>query len=628
MTDLELPIYLFHQGTNARAYELLGAHPSGESTVFRVFAPNAAAVGVTGDFTGWERAHPMRRLTEQGIWEAELPGISPLAAYKYEIITRDGRKLLKSDPYAFHYETRPATASKYYIPPDFPWTDAAWLQARCEQAHNRLPMNIYELHPGSWRRYADGNTLSYTALAEQLIPYVLDMGYTHIELLPLMEHPFDGSWGYQVTGYFAPTSRYGMPEALQGFVNACHNAGIGVILDWVPAHFPKDAHGLYEFDGTPCYEYADSARGEHLLWGTRVFDYGRCEVRSFLLSSALFWLERFHIDGLRVDAVASMLYLDYGRKDGEWLPNVYGGRENLEAVSFLQKLSETVRREQPGALLIAEESTTWPGVTKPAQEGGLGFDYKWNMGWMNDSLRYCSMDSVYRSHHHNSLTFSFFYAFSEQFILPISHDEVVHGKCSLLSKMPGGYARQFAGMRLFLSYMTAHPGKKLLFMGQEFGQFIEWNDKQELDWLLLDYPAHSALRLFSRTLNHFYRETPALWEQDCGWEGFEWLISDDSANSVFAFLRRDSAGNSLIAALNFTPVEREDYRIGVPEQGSYRVVLQSDETRFGGQGVGTTGLVNSEAISAHGRAQSIRLHLAGLSGVYLIAENEGGTYGS
>ena len=592
MLNENIPMYLFHQGTNAKAYEYLGSHRDEEDenfTYFRVWAPHAVAVFVACDRNNWTgEGFELSRINEQGLWEGHFEGFKEFDAYKYLIIAQDGRKLMKCDPYAFHAETRPGTASK-----------------------------IYELHVGSWQRYADGNTLSYRELADRLVPYVVDMGYTHVELLPIMEHPFDGSWGYQVTGYFAPTSRYGTPDDFMYFVNKCHENGIGVILDWVPAHFPKDAFGLYEFDGEACYEYADPNKGEHKQWGTRVFDYGRTEVQSFLMSSALFWLEVYHADGLRVDAVASMLYLDYGREDGEWSPNTYGGRENLEAVAFIKKLNETIFGEHGDIMMIAEESTSWPMVSKPVYLGGLGFNFKWNMGWMNDCLRYFSLDGLFRKFNHDCLTFSFFYAFSENFVLPISHDEVVHGKCSLINKMPGTYEEKFAGVRSFLAYMMAHPGKKLLFMGQEFGQFIEWNYKQELDWLLLDYDMHRKLKEFSRTLNRFYKRNPAMWEIDYSWEGFSWISSDDSANSVIAFRRMDKKGDELIAVCNFTPVTRENYRIGVPNKGTYRIVLNTDSVEFGGSGTKMQKTYTSKPIPMHSFEQSISLTLPGLSVVYL-----------
>jgi len=616
-----VPAYLFHQGTNAKAYEFMGAHPvagTEDTVLFRVWAPHAERVSVVGEFTeNWQAEVPMQKASKQGLWEVAVPGVKSYDAYKYKIISAKGKEIFKSDPYAFHFETRPRTASKYYPLPEFPWTDGDWLLRRGRTDPYAAPLNIYELHAGSWRRHADGNLLSYRDLAEELVPYVCEMGYTHIELMPVQEHPFDGSWGYQVTGYFAPTSRYGTPEDFMVFVDRCHEGGIGVILDWVPAHFPKDAQGLYEFDGEACYEYADPKRGEHLQWGTRAFDFGKTEVQSFLISAALFWFDIYHVDGLRVDAVASMLYLDYGRKAGEWLPNIHGGRENLEAVALLQRLNEAVFRAHPDALMIAEESTAWPLVSKPTYLGGLGFNFKWNMGWMNDCLRYFSLEGHFRKHNHEALTFSFFYAFSENFVLPISHDEVVHGKHSLLDKMPGTYAEKFAGLRAFFGYMMAHPGKKLLFMGQEFGQFIEWNYKQQLDWLLLDYESHRQLQLYVKTLNHFYKKNAPLWEIDYGWEGFAWIVSDDSTNSVLAFRRMDQQGEELLVVCNFTNGERNAYRIGVPEAGDYRVVFNSDRAEFGGTGRGTAGVLKSVALPSHGYDHSITLRLAGLSALYL-----------
>ena len=616
-----IPMYLFHQGTNAKAYEYLGSHkdPKDEKyTYFRVWAPHALSVKVACDSNDWTGdGFELKKINDQGLWEGRFKGFKQYDAYKYVVTAADGRKLFKCDPYAFHAETRPGTASKIYDLPDYAWNDANWLKKRRKNKIYSSPVNIYELHMGSWKRYEDGNTLSYRAMADELVPYVTDMGYTHIELLPIMEHPFDGSWGYQVTGYFAPTSRYGTPEDFMYFVNKCHENGIGVILDWVPAHFPKDAFGLYEFDGEPCYEYEDPRKGEHKDWGTKIFDYGRTEVESFLMSSAMFWIDVYHIDGLRVDAVASMLYLDYGRKDGEWMPNVNGGKENLEAVAFLQKLNETIFAEHEDVMMIAEESTSWPMVSKPVYMGGLGFNFKWNMGWMNDCLRYFSLDGFFRKFNHDCLTFSFFYAFSENFVLPISHDEVVHGKCSLINKMPGTYEEKFAGVRAFLAYMMAHPGKKLLFMGQEFGQFIEWNYEQELDWMLLDYDKHKKLKDFTKYLNNFYKKNHPMWEIDYSWEGFSWISSDDSANSVIAFRRMDKKGDEIIAVCNFTPVDREDYRIGVPQKGTYRVVLNTDSEEFGGTGKKIQKTYKSKAIPMHEMEQSIALTLPGMSVVYL-----------
>ena len=616
-SENSIPLYLFHEGTNAKAYEYLGAHPVDGGVCFRVWAPNVQWAGVAGDFNGWQPDKaPMTKISS-GVWECFVDGVNRYDAYKYYFRTADGREFYKSDPFAFHCETRPGTASKYYGELDFDWSDKGWLRKRKKADIYSSPMNIYEVHAGSWQLYDDGNPLSYRDLADRLIPYVKDMGYTHIELLPVMEYPFDGSWGYQVTGYFAPTSRYGTPEDFAYFVNAAHNAGIGVILDWVPAHFPKDTYGLYEFDGGACYEYADPRKGEHLQWGTRVFDYGKPEVQSFLVSSAMFWISEYHIDGLRVDAVASMLYLDYGRDDGNWIPNCHGGRENLEAVAFLKKLNESVFREHGDVLMIAEESTAWPMVSRPTYLGGLGFNFKWNMGWMNDCLRYFSLDGLARKFNHDCRTFAFFYAFSENFVLPISHDEVVHGKCSLINKMPGTYEEKFAGVRSFLGYMMSHPGKKLLFMGCEFGQFIEWNYKQQLDWLLLDYEAHRKLKSYVSALNKFYLANSPLWEIDYSWEGFSWIVSDDSSNSVVAYIRRDKKENELIALCNFTSVTRHKYRIGVPKPGTYRVVFSSALPEFGGKGESTVGSVRAKKKPMHGYEYSIELDIEGLSCMYI-----------
>ncbi len=614
-------LYWFHEGTYTHAYEFFGAHPERrqrrEGVVFRTFAPGAQQVSVVGDFNNWdETANPCKRVSEQGVYEAFVPGVQLFDAYKFAV-TSGGRTVLKSDPYATHCETPPGTASKYFPleQQQYAWRDGDYLAARRGRDPYRSPMNIYEIHLGSWRRYEDGAPYSYRALAKELIDYLAKMHYTHVELMPVMEHPFDGSWGYQVTGYYAPTSRYGTPTDFMAFVDELHAAGFGVILDWVPAHFPRDEHGLARFDGGPCYEYADPRKGEHKAWGTLVFDYGRPEVQSFLISNALYWFEQYHIDGLRVDAVASMLYLDYDRPDGQWLPNVYGGRENLEAVAFLKRLNESVFADFPDALMIAEESTAWPLVTRPTTSGGLGFNFKWNMGWMNDMLRYLSLDGIYRKYHQDALTFSFFYAFSENYVLPLSHDEVVHGKGSLLQKMPGSYDEQFAGLRAFYGYLFAHPGKKMLFMGQEFGQFIEWNYRQALDWLLLDFERHRQLQDYVAALGEFYCKTPALWQNDCSWEGFSWIANDDDAGSTVAFCRHAEGEKSLVVLCRFIPTEVPGYRIGVPERGDYQVVLHSNDRRFGGQS--DPAVYKTEDVPAHGFDQSLVVPLPGLSTIYL-----------
>ncbi|MFR2095155.1 1,4-alpha-glucan branching protein GlgB [Eubacterium sp.] len=616
--EYQLPVYLFHNGTNYKAYKFFGNHKiSKDKFAFRVWAPNATAVSVVGDFNSWDNNANKCKLVAPGIWEAIVKGVNIYDCYKYAVTSPTGVVHLKADPYAVHQETRPGTGSKVYELHNYSWGDEAWQKKKENQNILAQPINIYEVHFGSWKRHDDGNFLTYREMAEQLVPYVKDMGYTHIEMLPIMEYPYDGSWGYQVTGYFAATSRYGLPEDLMYFVDCCHKAGIGVILDWVPAHFPKDAFGLYEFDGTCCYEYSDMKKGEHKEWGTRVFDYAKNEVKSFLISSAEYWIDEFHFDGIRVDAVASMLYLDYCRKDGEWTPNKNGGRENLEAVEFFKQLNSTILSNHPGSMMIAEESTAWPMITMPPDKGGLGFNFKWNMGWMNDMLRYTSMDPLFRKGNHNCITFSFFYAFSENFILPISHDEVVHGKASLLNKMPGEYEMKFDGMRLFLAYMMAHPGKKLLFMGSEFGQFIEWNYKQGLDWLLLDYDKHRQLQGFTRELNNFYNEHSELWEIDYSWEGFQWISSEDNCNSVIAFRRINSKGEEIIAVFNWTPNNFSSYKIGVPEKGTYKVLLDTSLAKYGGDKSRKDNAYKTKAQPIHGYEQNIDLKLHGLSALFL-----------
>ncbi len=616
--DYEFPLYIFHQGKNYKAYEFFGCHRiKGDTFAFRVWAPHAKQVSVSGDFNGWDNEANVMEEISDGIYEAKIDNVKIYDCYKYAIETKNGDIIMKADPYACHAETRPGTASKVYELGKYRWSDEKWKQENGKGSILEKPVNIYEIHFGSWKRHEDGEFLSYRQMAEELVPYVKDMGYTHIEMMPIMEYPFDGSWGYQVTGYFAPTSRYGTPDDLMYFVDACHKAGIGVILDWVPAHFPKDAHGLYEFDGECTYEYSDMKKGEHKEWGTRVFDYGKNEVKSFLISSAMYWVDRFHFDGLRVDAVASMLYLDYGREDGQWTPNKNGGRENLEAVEFFKDLNCAMFKEHPEVMMIAEESTAWPMITMPTNIGGLGFNFKWNMGWMNDMLRYVSLDPLFRKGNHNCITFSFYYAFSENFILPISHDEVVHGKCSLINKMPGEYEMKFDGLRLFLAYMFAHPGKKLLFMGSEFGQFIEWNYKQGLDWLLLDYDMHKKMLGFTKTLNKLYKDTPALWQIDYSWDGFQWISSEDNANSVIAFRRIDREGKEIIAIFNFTPNSFDEYRIGVPEEGSYKVILDTSLERFGGTTLEKHPAYKTKKKPMHGFEQSIGLKLSGLSALYL-----------
>ena len=615
----DLPIFLFHQGTNYRAYEFLGCHYDRRTNaaVFRTWAPGASAVSVAGDFNDWrEDATPMRRISDGGVWEAVLKGVEQGQRYKYSITSAQGSRFLKADPFAFYSETEEKTASMVYDVKGYKWGDKAWRDAINKRDIYNSPMNIYEVHLGSWMWDADGRILGYTELADRLIAYVKQMHYTHIELLPVMEHPFGDSWGYQVCGYYAPTSRFGDPHEFMHFIDVCHQAGIGVILDWVPAHFPKDAHGLIEYDGGPLYECSGEFRMEHEQWGTRCFDYGRTEVQSFLVSNAIFWHDVYHADGIRVDAVSSMLYLDYERPQGRWSPNTYGGRENLDAIAFLRKMSAAVFGAFPHSLLIAEESTAWPLVSRPVYIGGLGFNFKWNMGWMNDMCEYVSYDPVFRRGIHNKITFSFLYAFSENFILPLSHDEVVHGKKSLLDKMPGDYDLKFAGLRAFYGYMMTHPGKKLSFMGCEFGQFIEWDCHRQLDWFLLDYPMHASLQDYVRDLNAFYLNTPALWEIDYSWEGFKWICENDNDSNIIAFMRTDKHGKIVVVVQNFSPVTRTDYRIGVPERGVYTEVFNSDLQKYGGWG-NANGKIRTKSTAMQGFMQSISLTVPPMATVVL-----------
>ena len=622
----DLPVYLFKQGNNCEAYRYFGAHLEtrvGESgVVFRVWAPHAVAISVVGDFNSWKPgSHPMHKVDGDSVWELFIPGMKEYDVYKYCVTTRAGDLVYKADPYAFHAETRPSNGSKVYDLSGFAWHDAAWQTAQKKADVINGPMNIYEMHAGSWKMKEGGKPYNYSELADELIPYIKDMGYTHVELLPVMEYPFDGSWGYQVTGYFAPTSRYGTPKDFMAFVDKMHAAGIGVIMDWVPAHFPKDQFGLYNFDGEACYEDPNPKRGEHKEWGTMVFDFGRNEVQSFLISSALYWLEQYHIDGLRVDAVASMLYLDYNRKQGEWEPNKDGGKENLEAIAFLRKLNNTVLGRHPHKYMIAEESTAWPMVTKPASDGGLGFNFKWNMGWMNDMLSYMSMSPEYRQYNHDKLTFSFYYAFSENYILPISHDEVVYGKCSMLDKMSGPREKRFASLRTFLAYMTAHPGKKLMFMGQEFAQFKEWNYKTGLDWDILKFPEHSQYQSFVKAMNKFYLDNKPLWEIDYDWSGFSWISNDDNKNSVIVFRRIASNGDELIAVCNFLPTEHEQYSFGVPYYADYKEVFTTDDKKFGGDSDGNASYT-AQCEGMHGLEYSITMKIPAMSAVFLKPVNK------
>ena len=602
---------LFYSGRDCRAFDYMGAHPfvqDGEQGyLFRVYAPEAEKVSVMGEFNDWNRDADYMARDEQGIWEKFIPNIPEYAAYKYSVWAKSGDVFDKSDPYGYHFETRPGNATKAYDLDGYEWGDASWLDWRKKHLPYSNPVNIYECHLGSWKMHEDGNFYSYRQLADELVPYVKEMGYTHIEFMPLTEYPFDGSWGYQVIGYFAATSRYGTPKDLMYLIDKAHQAGLGIIMDWVPAHFPKDGCGLVEFDGSHLYEYADPLKMEHKEWGTRVFDYGKVSTRNLLFSSAMFWIEKFHMDGLRVDAVASMLYLDYNRQ-GEWRPNVHGGRENLEAVDFLRLLNEYILTDHPDVMMIAEESTAWPMVTKPGYDGGLGFNFKWTMGWMNDMLCYCSADPFFRKDMHDKITFSFMYAFSENYILPLSHDEVVHGKCSLISKMPPPYENQFGGLRALYGYMAAHPGKKMLFMGGEFAQFSEWAYQRGLDWMLLDYPAHRQMQAYVKALNHFYLATPQLWEQDTDWRGFEWISHEDNRNNIIAFRRVAKDGSDIVVVVNFSPEEQQEYRVGVPITGTYEEIFTSDKTEFGGSGM-ANGKLKTENKPMHGQEQSIVLKI-------------------
>ncbi len=614
----DFDVYLHAEGTHYEAWRTMGAHlmeiDGVQGCRFAVWAPNAEAVCVAGSFNHWDSfRHPMRR-REGGIWEIFLPGVRQGDIYKYFVRSKIfGVSEMKCDPYAFATETPPRTASMVWRLGQYQWQDGEWMDARARTNWLERPVSCYEVHLESWMKTPEGEPLTYRELARHLVPYVRRLGFTHIELMPIMEHPYAGSWGYQVTGYYAPTARFGTPDDFKFFVDACHQAGIGVIVDWVPGHFPKDAHGLARFDGTACYEYEDPRLGEHREWGTLIFNYARNEVRNFLISNALFWLKEYHIDGLRVDAVASMLYLDYGRKDGEWVPNKYGGNENLEAISFLRKFNEEAHKV-PGAVTIAEESTSFAGVSHPVYAGGLGFTMKWNMGWMHDMFGYFRADPLFRKFRHNQITFSLLYAFTENFLLPISHDEVVHGKASLIAKMPGDEWQRFANVRAFLGYMYGHPGKKLLFMGCELGQYEEWNWQGQLRWDLLQYDFHRKLQEFTAELNHFYASEPTLWEVDFHWNGFDWVDFHDVDSSVISFLRWSKHRRDFtLWVCNFTPVVRRDYRIGVPEPGVYREILNTDWERFGGSGVRNDGELWTDRAEMHGRRQSLSLTLPPLA---------------
>ena len=624
----EFDEHLLAEGRHLDLYRRLGSHPMRhegvEGVAFALWAPNARRVSVVGGFNAWDgRRHPMRRRLGGGIWELFIPGLAAGEVYKYEILGVHGEVLpLKADPVSQAHENPPATASIVSGEPAHGWQDADWLSRRADLQRVDAPISIYELHLGSWRRGGDGETLDYEAIADHLIPYIREMGFTHVELLPVTEHPFSGSWGYQPIGLFAPTRRFGPPEAFARFVDRLHQAGIGVLIDWVPAHFPSDAHGLVRFDGTALYEHEDPRLGFHQDWNTLIYNFGRTEVANFLQASALYWIDQFHIDGLRVDAVASMLYLDYSREPGEWIPNRYGGNHNLDAMEFLRQTNSRIDERHAGALTIAEESTAFPGVSRPVQDGGLGFHFKWNMGWMHDTLEYMSRDPIHRRHHHHQMTFGMVYAYSENFVLPLSHDEVVHGKGSLLGKMPGDRWQRFANLRAYYTFMWAHPGKKLLFMGGEFAQEREWNHDQSLDWHLLDDPMHAGIQGLVRQLNRLYRELPALHEMDCEPAGFEWIESNDADNSVFSFVRRGRGDSRPVLVIcNFTPLVRHGYRIGVPVPGKWRTILDSDDPSFGGSGVGNPDAIAAQPVGWHGRSHSIELDLPPLGALLLVPES-------
>jgi len=617
---------VFHTGDSVRAYDFLGAHLVNRNdkngVVFRVWAPTARSVSVAGDFNNWNNEANYMYNIGYGVWEVFVEGVKEFCTYKYCIESEYGDRLMKADPYAFHAQTRPGQASVVYDIESYSWNDSEWFNKRKENNISSSPMNIYEMHAGSWRKYPDGNFFNYQKLADELIPYLKEMHYTHVQLMPIMEYPYDGSWGFQTTGYYAPTSRYGTPSDFMAFVDKLHGEGIGVILDWVPSNFPTDDFGLARFDGSPLYESNDPKTSKRDSWGTCLFNYARFEVTSFLVSCAMFWLDKYHIDGLRIGALSSMLYLDYGKTEGEWEPNKFGGKENLDAVDFVKRLNTAVHMYHPDVMMFAEENTSWPKLTHKIEDGGLGFDFKWNMGWMNDMLHYMSLNSMWRPFNHDSLTFSFYYAFSEKFLLPISHDEVSHGKGSLIKQMPGKYDEQFAGVRAFITYMYAHPGKKLVFMGTEIGQFDEWNHEEAIQWDLLEFEKHKKLRTFFKELNKFYLDCKPLYELDTVWKGFDWIHHDDYTNSVIAFKRTDKNGDEIVSVCNFQPIRRDEYCIGVPKYGLYDEVFNSDEERFGGSGVVNGHNIKTEVMKIHGFDQGLSLTLPPLSVIYLRCAKE------